>query len=188
MKSDLEKISHSPIAKFRSWVQTDRATHEAWGQFTIKKPAAAAILHVLAAYMGEKNAVVVSQKVLAARLGVHINTVKGAIAALEAGKWIQVVKLGRGKEAAYVVNSRVAWGQPRDELRLAAFSATVIADYDDQDIAMLTDDAPLRKLPQLFPLENQLPAGPGEPPPSQPFFDGLEPDLPSLQARQARPA
>jgi hypothetical protein len=28
----------------------------------------------------------------------------------------------------------------------------------------------------------QLPVGDGEPPPSQPFIDGLEPDLPSLAA------
>ena len=33
-----------------------------------------------------------------------------------------------------------------------------------------------------MPGERQLPTGPGEDPPSQPAIDGMEPDLPSLQA------
>jgi hypothetical protein len=81
--------------------------------------------------------------------------------------------------AAYVVNDRVAWGQPRDQLRLSAFSATVVADIEDQDTAAL-DNVELRRIPALFPGERQLPAGPGIEPPAQPALDGLEHDLPSL--------
>jgi hypothetical protein len=44
----------------------------------------------------------------------------------------------------------------------------------------LDQQPPLRRLPKLG--ERQLPAGPGLPPPSQPFFDGLEPDLPATGA------
>ncbi|MEZ7525972.1 hypothetical protein, partial [Burkholderia vietnamiensis] len=91
-----------------------------------------------------------------------------------------------GKEAAYIVNDRVAWGQPRDQLRLSAFSATIIADADDQD-AVTLDGADLRRIPTLYPGEMQLPTGPGAEPPSQPHLDGMEPDLPAISAdEQAR--
>lgn len=80
---------------------------------------------------------------------------------------------------AYVVNDRVAWGQPRDQLRLSVFSATVIADFGDQEEALL-GHADLRRIPTLYPGELQLPTGPGEDPPNQPPIPGLEPDLPAL--------
>ena len=162
------------------WVQTERKAHEAWARFCIKKPTAAAVLHHLVAHMGHQNAVVIPQKVIAQMLGITDRTVRSAIAVLAADQWIQVVRLGRGKEAAYVVNDRVAWGQPRGELRLSAFSATVVADIEDQDDTAL-DAPPLRRIPTLYPGERQLPAGPGEDPPSQPALDGLEADLPALQ-------
>ncbi len=83
--------------------------------------------------------------------------------------------------SAYVVNDRVAWGQPRGEMVLSVFSAAVVADRSDQDPSTV-DTTDLRRIPVLYPGEQQLPAGPGEPPPSQPILDGLEPDLPFLQA------
>jgi hypothetical protein len=86
---------------------------------------------------------------------------------------------GPGTVAAYVVNDRVAWGQPRDQLRLSVFSATVVADAEDQDPLTL-ESADLRRIPSLFPGERQLPTGPGAEPPSQPTLGGMEPDLPAL--------
>jgi len=162
------------------WVQTERKTHEAWARLTLSKPRAAALAHHLVAQIGHQNAVVVSQKVLARLMGCSVDTVQRAVRDLVAEKWIQVVKLnGPGTVSAYVVNDRVAWGQPRDQLRLSVFSATVVADLDDQDTATL-EHAELRRIPSLFPGERQLPTGPGEEPPSQPAFPGLEPDLPAL--------
>ncbi|MEZ7525968.1 helix-turn-helix domain-containing protein, partial [Burkholderia vietnamiensis] len=102
------------------WVQTERKAHEEWAMLALRKPVAGALLHKLVAQMGYQNAVVVSQKVLAQMLGVHERTVRRAVADLVAERWIQVVRLGKGKEAAYIVNDRVAWGQPRDQLRLSA--------------------------------------------------------------------
>jgi hypothetical protein len=93
--------------------------------------------------------------------------------------WVQVVRIGKGKEAAYVVNDRVAWGQSRDQLRLSTFSATVIADFDDQEPDAL-EHRDLRRIPTLYPGERQLPSGTGLAPPSQPALDGLEPDLPAV--------
>ena len=142
---------------------------------------AAAVLHTLVARMGDQNAVVVSQKTLAALIGVTDRTIRNAIQVLVAENWVQVVRLnGPGTVSAYVVNSAVAWGQPRDQLHLAAFTAAVIADAADQE-AITLEHRDLRKIHALSG-ERQLPTGPGEDPPSQPAIEGMEPDLPSLQA------
>lgn len=164
------------------WVQTERKAHEAWAGLIARKPRAAMLLHLLVAQMSHQNAVVVGQKTLAKLLGVSERTVRRAVEDLVAERWIQVVRLGRGKEAAYVVNDRVAWGQPRNELRLSVFSAAVVADFDDQEAALL-GDGELRRIPTLYPGERQLPAGPGEDPPSQSLLPGTEPDLPARDPR-----
>lgn len=163
------------------WVQTERKAHEAWAGLIARKPTAAMLLHHLIAQMGHQNAVIVSQKTLAKMLGRSLRTIQYAIQDLVADRWISVVKLnGPGTVSAYVVNSAVAWGQPRDQLRLSVFSASVIADHADQDAALL-GHGDLRRIPTLYPGERQIPTGPGMPPPSQPSIDGLEPDLPARQ-------
>lgn len=181
----MQKTPHPPLGtpamnKPGQWVQTERKAHEAWAQLISRKPRAAEVLHYLVAHMGNQNAVVMPQKVLATLMGRSVDTVQRAIRDLAAERWIQVVRIGKGKEAAYIINDQVAWGQPRDQLRLSAFSATVIADAADQDPLTL-DQAPLRRLPTLYPGEGQLPTGEGLPPPSQPFLAGMEPDLPTIE-------
>jgi hypothetical protein len=175
----MDKIGIPAKHKQGQWVQTERKAHEAWATLIARKPRAAQLLHHLVAQMGHQNAVVVSQKVLAQLMGVTDRTVRTAIADLVSENWVQVVRIGKGKEAAYVVNDRVAWGQPRDQLRLSTFSATVIADFYDQEPETL-EHRDLRRIPTLYPGEQQLPDGAGLPPPSQPSFEGLEPDLPAL--------
>lgn len=165
----------------QGWVQTDKKSHEAWARFGLKKPVASALLHYMCAYMGDQNALIIPQAVLAKKLGVSPRTISTAIADLSTHQWIQVIRLGKGKECAYVVNDRVAWEKKRDSLHLSLFSATVIADFEDQDQDQL-EGPPLRRIPVMFPGERQLPTGPGEPPPSQPSMEGMEPDLPSIQA------
>lgn len=162
------------------WVQTDRRAHEAWAHLIARKPRAAELMHHLVAQMGHQNAVVISQKLLGQLMGRSLDTVQRALRVLEDEKWIQVVKMnGPGTVAAYVVNDRVAWGQKRDELYLSVFSATVVADRADQDTTAL-ESSELMRIPALYTGERQLPTGPGEDPPSQPSFDGIEPDLPAL--------
>ena len=163
-----------------TFVQTDRATHEAWARLTARRPAASAVLHLLSGNIGHQNAVVVSQKTIAKILGFTDRTIRSAISELEAGQWLQVVRIGAGRECAYVLNDKVAWADKRDNLRLSRFSAEVIADADDQsDVSLL--DTPLHRLPALFEGEAQLPSGPGLPPVSQPFLGGMEPDLPVIE-------
>ena len=179
MPAPPDKVGVPARNKPGHWVQTERKAHEAWARLIARKPRAAELLHHLVAQMGHQNAVVIPQAVLAKLMNRSVDTVQSAVKDLVAGGWIQVVRLGRGKEAAYVVNDRVAWGQPRDQLRLSVFSASVVADFDDQDEALL-GHGDLRRIPTLYPGELQLPTGPGEEPPSQPALDGLEPDLPHI--------
>ena len=162
----------------KTWVQTERAAHEAWAGLIARKPRAAMLLHHFVALMGDRNAVDISQKTLGKLLGDTDRTVRSAVADLVAERWISVVKLhGPGTVSAYVVNDRVAWGERRDKLPLSVFSAVVVADQDDQDEALL-GHGELRRIPSLYPGELQLPSGPGQEPPSQPNLDGMEPDLP----------
>jgi len=175
----------APITKGSTWVQTDRKAHEAWARLSLRKPRAAALMHHLVARMGHQNAVVVSQKVLAKLMGAHERTIQRAIADLVAEQWIQVVKLnGPGTVCAYVVNDQVAWGQPRNQLRLSVFSAAVVADAEDQDPATL-DTTDLRRIPLLFPSEWQMQTEPGEDPPSQSVLEGFEPNLPILDEHES---
>jgi DNA-binding transcriptional regulator YhcF (GntR family) len=176
---NLQEIA-SPNAKGH-WVQTERKAHEAWANLIAKKPRAAMLMHHLVARMGEQNAIIVSQKTLAKLLNCSLRTIQYAVADLNSAKWIQVVKInGSGTVSAYVINDQVAWGQARSDLRLSTFTATVIADAEDQD-AQTMETADLRPIPSLYQGERQLPGGEGEPPPCQPSFDGMEPDLPSLR-------
>ena len=147
----LDALHTRPPAVVPLGVQTERASHEAWSRLVIRKPMAAAVLHTLVARMGDQNAVVVSQKTLAALIGVTDRTIRNAIQVLVAENWVQVVRLnGPGTVSAYVVNSAVAWGQPRDQLHLAAFTAAVIADAADQE-AITLEHRDLRKIPMLYP-------------------------------------
>lgn len=176
---DTKKLGVPAQEKYRTWVQTERKSHEAWSHLAMKSPRAAALLHLLVAKMGDKNAVVVPQKLLAKLMGAHERTIQRAVSDLVDGSWIEVVRLnGAGTVCAYVVNDRVAWGQPRDQLVLSTFSASVLVDAADQ---VAIESKSLRKIPTLFAGEFQLPAGAGEDPPSQPSLEGLEQDLPALR-------
>lgn len=56
----------------------------------------------------------------------------------------------------------------------------IVSDEEQPDRDQIDHQEPLRRLPSLFRGEQQLPSGNGLPPPSQPFLDGMEPDLPNL--------
>lgn len=163
------------------WVQTELRMHEAWGRLAVKNGSAAAVMHALCALVGERNAVVVSQAVIAKALGITDRTVRTALKTLEDGLWIQVVRIGKGRECAYVINDRVAWSDRRSNLHLSLFSATVVADAEDQEAHTLSGPD-LNKIPTLEVGEKQLPTGAGEEPPAQPALVGFEHDLPAKRA------
>jgi len=172
-----------PVKRPRgTWIQTDREAHEAWALLA-KKPAASAVMHILCANIGEHNAVVISQDTIANLTQLSTRSVRRAIADLVAGNWIEVRQIGAtGQTNAYVVNDRVAWQGARDGLKYSLFSATVvISSHEQPDKNELEKQRPLRQLPRIS--ENQLPSGDGLPPPSQPFFSNMEPDLPATPSR-----
>ena len=165
-----------------TWVQTERAAHEAWVHLMTKAPMAARLAHVLVAHMdGTSNALVASQSTLGGLMGgVHRNTVRRAIDTLEKERWIEVVQLGgKGGALAYVVNSRIAWGRSRSDMQYARFSANVIASVSEQTLPVEGRES-LRQVPVLMAGEQQMPTGPGAEPPSQPSMEGMEPDLPAI--------
>jgi hypothetical protein len=161
-----------------TWIQTGREAHEAWALLS-RKPAASAVMHILCAHLGEHNAVVISQETIARLCKLSTRSVRRGILDLIEGNWIEVRQIGAtGTTNAYVVNDRVAWQGSRDGLRYSLFSAAVFISEEEQpDRDDLERQAPLRRLPRIG--EQQLPAGEGLPPPSQPFLAGLEPDLPA---------
>jgi len=171
------------------WVQVERKALELWGDLTARKPRAGQLLLILVGRMGDRNAVGISQKTIAKLMGCSVDTVQRAVRDLAEENYVQVVRMnGPGTVAAYVVNDRVAWGQPRDELRLSVFSATLVADAADQPESVINDTRPLKKLPRMLPGERQLPAGDGLPPPSEPTLPGMEPELPALNEPVGRSA
>lgn len=159
---------------------------EAMGRLSMKHPRSAAVLQAMISHMGHQNAVVISQKTIAAMLGCSTDTIQRAITKLVEDRWIQVVKLnGPGTVNAYVVNDRVAWGEKRELLgRMSTFSATVVAAEIDQSPDTL-DTTSLRRIPVVYPGERQLPTGEGLPPPSQPSLPSMEPDLPALRQSES---
>jgi len=175
----MKEISARKVAG--SWVQTERAAHEAWAALMGQAPQAARLMHILVARVGNHNAVVISQKALAKLMGVTDRTIRTAVKVLQAGNWLEVRQIGdRGTVNAYVLNDRIVWTGPRDGIRHSLFSAAVVVSSEEQpDKDALDGQPPLRRLPTLYPGERQLPSGPGMPPPSQPSLLGLEPDLPA---------
>jgi len=188
MRAEVTHVGSAPMTERKrgaTWVQTERAAHEAWAGLVRTNQRAAALLHVLVAHMDQKAAVVASRATLAQLVGYSEATVKRAVADLRADNWIDVVQLGgKGGVNAYLVNSRVAWADSRNRLGTAAFTARVLVRQVEQELPIL--DAPLRRIPTLYPGERQLPAGAGEDPPSQPSIEGLETDLPALTSDVGR--
>lgn len=162
---------NSPV----TWVQTDRATHERWAQLILTAPRSAQLMHILCAHVGEFNAVAIAQPLLAKMMGCTERTVRNALAPLVEGNWIQVVQMGaRGTVNAYVINDRVAWTKNRDERKnYSLFSAMIVADAADQTPETL-NGPDLRRLPMIYPPEQALPTGSGDPG-AQMLLDGMEP-------------
>jgi hypothetical protein len=164
---------HQP-ANRGTWVQTERAGHKAWAALINSHPKAGQLLHVLIAHMDEKAALVASHKLLSELCGVSVMTIRRSLAVLTEQNFVQTVRLGgeRGGVLAYIVNSRIAWADSRDNLKYAAFSARVLVTSSEQTEPLEGEE--LHRLPLMSPGEHQLPHG-LEP------LDGPE-DLPDLPA------
>lgn len=176
----MNKISKSAPSTGKNhgnWVQTEREAHEAWAKLIRKSPKAAELMHLITARIGDHNAVVMSIPTIMSLMGASRPTVIRAINLLREDLWVQTVQIGgSGTANAYVVNDKVAWTGARDGIKFSLFSASVIVSSSDQ-ADQIEEQKPLRKLARIG--ELQMPMGDGLPPPSQPFLEGFEPDLPS---------
>lgn len=153
------EIGKPVVPRKQTFVQIEREALIEWANFTRKKPTASALLQRLTAFMDKQGAVAVSHKTLAKLCGCTVNTIKTALSDLEEGNWIQVIKIGTaGTVNAYVINSRVAWCDVRDNKKMAIFSARIIADVEDQREQTLSNDK-LRRIPIVHPPEEVLPSG-----------------------------
>ena len=170
-----------------TWVQTERRAHEQWAKLSVSNPRAASVLHVLVSQMERHNALVASQANLARAAGCSIATLKRSLALLREQSWIEIKQIGpTGTACAYIVNDRVAWTGKRDGTRYSLFSAAVLLSDDEQpDKDKLDTQAPLARIPSMYPGEGQMPLGPGLPPPSEPSLPGLLPDLPATERQPA---
>lgn len=161
--------------KSLTFIQTDRAAHEAWSQLTLSKPWAAAILHKLVALLDDKNGgvIVISNDTLAKMMGCHVRTVQRSTAELEAGKWLQKVKLSKTVQG-FAINASVGWcGFVSDKAKLAAFHATVIVDQAD-----IPAPVQLKRIPVLYPPgEVAVPRETGGESGSQTLIPGTEPSI-----------
>jgi len=169
---------HQPAPR-GTWVQTERAGHEAWAQLIAHAPRAAQLLHILVANMDKSGALIASQATLAKLMETSTATTKRALSVLIDQAWIQTIRLGsdRGGALAYVVNSRIAWADSRENIRFARFNARVLVSSEDQsDLGT----GKLLKAPVMEPGDMQLPAGDGMNPPVQETLEGMLPDLPSI--------
>jgi len=165
-----------------SWVQTDRDTHRLWAELIAKSPVAARAMHIITSHVGELNAFLISQEQLAGLIGCSPRRLRDALKLLEAGNWLEVRRVGnRGTVAAYVVNDRVAWTGGRSDKRSSLVTGRIwIAGDEQDDVEMLGNQPPLRRLPDLYPHERQMPA------PYEPEHDGGLPDIPA-RVIEARP-
>ena len=156
---DNDKPNSLPARKQRgTWVQTERAAHEAWAMF-LGLPGslnASRVLHLLIARVEEHNAVVMSQKTMAGLLGIDMRTVRRAVAMLKEHRWIETRQIGdRGTVNAYIINDRVAWSGPREGIRYSLFTANVvISDAEQPDNDALDHQEPLRRLPSYIRASN----------------------------------
>lgn len=164
-------------------MQTERAAHEAWAYLITRSPVAARAMHIITSQIDDQNAFVISQEALANLVKCSERRLRDAVKILAEENWIEIRRIGgRGTVNAYVVNDRVAWTGARDGIRHSLFSAKVyVPDTEQPDREELGKQAPLWRLPSVYPGEAQLPSGEGLPPVSQPNFQGMEPDLPSRQ-------
>ena len=132
--------------------QTDIDAHAAWALLTRDHHLAAALLHVLVVLANKQNAVVVSQPVLAKMLGRSKRSIIRALNVLIEGRWIEKRQLGSTSAVnAYVLNSRVCWKDARSNRGLAAVTANVWLDQEEQpDADELGNQLPLRNVDRSY--------------------------------------
>jgi len=127
------------------WLQLEKKAAKALQDLAIRSPAAMGTLMYMVNHMSRSNALVVSQKAIAAELGISLKSVGNSVKLLTTHHFIEVIKVGN--TSVYRVNHRVAWQGERGA-RFTTFGAEVIALENEQDNPI--DDLPaLKPVPVL---------------------------------------
>lgn len=119
-------------SSFRSFYQINSDEASNITQLIIKEPKAAAILNFMFEMMDRTNGLVCSYAVFQNRFNISKATVQRAISVLKEGGFIYVYKSGSGN--VYTVNPQLAWKSYGKNRKYCDFPATVILDYDEQEI------------------------------------------------------
>ena len=145
------------------WLQLEKKAAKELQSLAIKSPAAMGTLLYLVNNMGRDNALIVSQKAIAAALGLSLKSVGNSVKLLDQHHFIEAIKVGN--MTVYKVNSRVAW-QGNRGARFAHFGAEVIALENEQD-GPIDDRPPLKSVPVLSDGERLLIGNESTDPPDQ---------------------
>lgn len=147
------------------FVQVTRGHLRDLRELAKRSPAAWQVFMLLTERMNRGNAIVVSQTTMSKILGYTRPTVNIAIKLLEAGHWLQVVKVGTAN--AYVLNSKVVWRDLGGK-RYAGFYAEILVSEDEQGHPIEDwDKIELRQVPLLGPNEHPMIDDEPLPPPDQ---------------------
>lgn len=147
------------------WFQVEKKIGQELQRLAIKHPAAMGTLVYFMNNMGRTNTLVVSQAVIAQKVGVTLVSINRAIKTLDKHRFIEVVKVGN--LCVYRVNTRVAWQGNRGE-KYAHFHADVIA-FEKEQTRSIDDTEPLKVLPMPYGDDGRFLVGnePIEPPDQQ---------------------
>ena len=145
------------------WLQFEKKGLKELQTLATKSPAAMGTLMYMLNNMSRSNALVVSQKAIAAELGLSLKSIGNSVKILTDHNFIQTIKVGN--TSVYVVNSRVAWQGERGA-RYAAFGADVIA-IESEQTTDLDDKRPLKSVPKLHEGERLLVSNEEIDPPDQ---------------------
>jgi DNA-binding transcriptional MocR family regulator len=149
------------------WLQFEKRGLKELQTLATRSPAAMGTLMYMLNNMSRSNALVVSQKAIAAELGLSLKSIGNSIKLLTEHHFIQAIKVGN--TSVYVVNSKVAWQGERGA-RYAAFGADVVAIESEQGFD-LDDLEPLKSVPKLHQGERLMVGNEAIDPPDQGELD-----------------
>lgn len=126
------------------FIQFSRRNGAEWKRLILNHPVAGSIMVYLMNNMRRDNVIIVSSKTLEQELERSRTTISRAVSVLVEQRWVQIIRVGSAR--AFAVNERVAWRDKADKRKNAIFSATVIANRDEQVSKELNDDRPLKQI------------------------------------------
>lgn len=122
-------------SNFKQFYQINSAEASKFTQLIAKEPKSAAILNFMFELMDKTNALMCSHKVLQKRFDISESTVKRAVKILKDGGFIHVYKSGSSN--VYIVNPHLAWKTYGKNAKYCEFPATIVLDYDEQEVREL---------------------------------------------------